>query len=368
MRRFYGFVIKEFLHILRDSRSMVLLFGLPVAQILIFGYVVRNEIRNVNIAILDHSKDVVTREITQKIFSSGYFHLKRELNHPDQIKKAFQRGEVREVIVFEPGFGEKLENEGTAQVQLIADASDPNAASLVVNYTSGIINNYVKDMVAGNLIMLNLTPDVRFYFNENLQSVFMFVPGTIALILMLVSAIMTSISIAREKETGTMEALLVSPLKPLQIILGKVTPYIFLSVINALVIIALGYIVFGLPVRGSFLLLFLVNVLFILLALSLGILISTISNTQQVAMFISMFALMLPTLLLSGFIFPIDNMPQVLQWLSNIMPARWFLIIIKNIMIKGTGFLYIWKETLILAGMTVLFIALSVKNFHYRLE
>ena len=196
----------------------------------------------------------------------------------------------------------------------------------------------------------------------------MFIPGTIALILMLVSAIMTSISIAREKELGTMEVLLVSPLKPIQIILGKVAPYVLLSFINAIVILILGYLVFHIPVRGSITLFMVINLLYIILALSLGILISTFSNSQQTAMFVSMFALMLPTMLLSGFIFPIENMPKLLQLLSNIMPARWFLAIIKNIMIKGTGLFYVWKETLVLIGFIVLLITISTKKFKYRLE
>jgi ABC-2 type transport system permease protein len=189
-----------------------------------------------------------------------------------------------------------------------------------------------------------------------------------ALILMLVSAIMTSISIAREKELGTMEVLLVSPLKPFIIILGKVTPYVVLSFINTITIILLGYFVFGVPVKGSILLLIGECMLFILMALSLGILISTISKTQETAMFVSMFALLLPTILLSGFIFPIKNMPDILQWLSYIVPPRYFITIIKNIMLKGTGILFVWKETLILFGMMSFFILLSVRKFKIRLE
>ena len=196
----------------------------------------------------------------------------------------------------------------------------------------------------------------------------MFVPGIMAMILMLISAMMTSISIAREKEMGTMEVLLVSPLQPFQIILGKVTPYVFLSFVNALTIIILGNMVFGVPLKGSLILLLGESFLFILLALSLGIFISIISKTQQVAMSISLFALMLPTVLLSGFIFPIENMPKILQVISLFMPPRWFIIIVKNIMIKGTGLLYVWKETLIIIAMIIFFIIMSVKKFKMRLE
>jgi ABC-2 type transport system permease protein len=189
-----------------------------------------------------------------------------------------------------------------------------------------------------------------------------------AMILMLISALMTSISITREKEMGTMEVLLVSPLKPIQIILGKVTPYIGLAFTNAIIILLMGYFVFELPVNGSMILLLLETVLFITLALSLGIFISTVAKNQQMAMFISMLALMLPTILLSGFIFPIENMPKILQWISTLMPPRWFIVILKNIMLKGNGFLYVWKETLILLGMTLVFIGLSVKRFKIRLD
>ncbi len=205
-------------------------------------------------------------------------------------------------------------------------------------------------------------------YNNSLKGVYMFVPGTMALILMLVSAMMTSISIAREKEMGTMEVLLVSPLKPLPIVIGKVIPYMALSFINAVVIIALSYFVFGMPIQGNLIFLLLETLLFIFMALSLGILISTASNSQLVAMFISMFALLLPTMLLSGFIFPIENMPKILQWFSTIMPAKYFIIIIKNIMIKGSGIGVIWKETLIIAGMTVFFLVMSIKKFKVRLE
>jgi ABC-2 type transport system permease protein len=233
---------------------------------------------------------------------------------------------------------------------------------------SSLINDFVlkeNQLGSGNIMII---PEVRMFYNPELKSVFMFVPGIMAMILMLISAMMTSISIAREKEMGTMEVLLVSPLRPLQIIIGKVTPYVFLSFINAFTIIILGNTVFGIPINGSLILLFTESLLFILLALSLGIFISTISKSQQVAMFISLFALMLPTILLSGFIFPIESMPKILQWLSILMPPRWFIVILKSILLKGTGLAFIWKETLILLGMTIFFIIMSVKKFKIRLE
>ncbi len=368
MKRFLGFVKKEFNHIFRDYRTMLILFGMPVAQILIFGYVVSNEIKDIKIAIYDKSKDNVTQKITNKILSSGYFILDRNLVNDKQIEDAFKTGNIREVIVFEPHFAEKLEREGKASIQILADASDANTANIVSNYTSAIIKTYMRDELMKGNLPFEIEAKTQILYNKEMKGVYMFVPGTMALILMLVSAMMTSISIAREKEMGTMEVLLVSPLRPLHIVLGKVIPYIGLAFVNAIVIIALSYFVFGMPINGSLIFLLVETLLFILMALSLGILISTASNNQMVAMFISMFALMLPTMLLSGFIFPIENMPKVLQWLSSIMPAKYFIIIVKNIMIKGSGIEVVWKETLYLVGLTVLFLVISVKKFKVRLE
>ena len=368
MKRFLAFVKKEIQHIFRDTRTMLILFGIPIAQILIFGYVVKNDIKDVKVAVYDQSKDEYTRQIMNKLTSSGYFILNRHLSSMENIDDIFKEGEVKLVVVFENDFSKKLHTENKAAVQLIADASDPNRANLITSYSSAIINNFVKEEFHIDKLPLQINNKVRMLYNQNLASVFMFVPGTMALILMLVSAMMTSISIAREKELGTMENLLVSPLKPVQIIVGKVTPYVMLSVINAVTILVLGVFVFGLPIRGSLTLLMLESILFITLSLSLGIFISTLSPNQQVAMFISLFALMLPTLLLSGFIFPVENMPEFLQWLSVIMPPKYFIVILKNIMLKGTGIDFIWQETLVLVGMTAVFILLSVKKFKLRLE
>ncbi len=368
MNRFWAFIKKEFIHIFRDPRTILILFGMPIAQIMIFGYVVKNDIKDVKIAVYDKSKDNVTREITNKILSSGYFLLSEKIDSNNELERIFQKGEVKEIIVFEPEFAKKLENTNTANIQLIADASDANTANLITNYTKAIIYEYVKDSNINNSLAVQIVPEPRMVFNEEMKSVYMFVPGTMALILLLISAMMTSISIAREKELGTMEILLVSPLRPFQIIMGKVMPYIVLSLVNSISIILLGYFVFTVPINGSIILLMFETMLFIFLALSIGIFISTISKSQQTAMFISIFSLMLPTILLSGFIFPIKNMPLVLQWFCNVVPPKWFIIIIKNIMLKGTGLTFIWKETLILVGMIIFFISLSVKKFKVRLE
>jgi ABC-2 type transport system permease protein len=368
MKRFLGFIKKEFRHIFRDSRTVIVLFGMPVVQIMLFGYAINTDLKNANIAILDHSKDEITSRLTQKIISSGYFQLNANLNAESEIEQNFKTGKIKEVIIFEEDFAKKLKKDGTASIQLIADASDPNNANLIVSYTSAIINNFQRELMGEQAIPYQISPQVRMYYNPEMKSVFMFIPGIITILLMLVSAMMTSISIAREKELGTMEVLLVSPLKPALIIAGKVIPYIFLAFVNSISIVLLGKFVFGMQVAGSYVLLFAVCLLFIITALSLGILISTVSKNQMTAMLISFAGLLLPVILLSGFIFPVENMPLILQWLSYIIPAKWFLIIIKAIVLKGLGVTYIWKELSILVGMTLFFIGVSAKKFKIRLE
>ncbi|MEI6823625.1 MAG: ABC transporter permease [Bacteroidota bacterium] len=367
MKQFRGFVIKEFYHIFRDYRTMIILFGMPLVQILLFGFAITNEIKDAGIAVLDNSKDHITQQITNKLTSSGYFKLEKNLTNYNEIEENFRKGKIKEVIIFENNFAQKLEKEKRANIQIIADASDPNTASLLSNYTEQIINSFQADMMKDKKLPMQINAEIKMLYNEELKGVFMFVPGTITILLMLISAMMTSISITREKELGTMEILLASPLKPIQIIIGKVVPYVFISFIIALIVLVLGFTVFGMPVQGSLFLLLGESLLFIIMSLSLGILISTISKTQQVAMMLSMFALMLPTILLSGFIFPIENMPLPLRIFSHIIPSRWFIVIIKAIMLKGVGLQYIWKETLIIVIMTLTFIGLSIKKFKIRL-
>ncbi len=368
MKRFIGFIKKEFYHIFRDKRSLFILFGMPIVQVLLFGFAITNEINNVDIAILDHSKDATTTEIINKIAASKYFSIKQFIDNEAAIETAFKKGQIKAVLNFEKDFGKKIVAEGKATVQILTDATDPNTANTISNYVSSILQNYQREINKDVQLAFQIVPKTRLIYNPELKSVFMFVPGVMTIILMLVSAMMTSISITREKELGTMEILLVSPLKPFQVIVGKVVPYIFLAVINAIVIILLSIFVFRMPVQGSFILLGAESVLFIINALSLGILISTVSASQQTAMMVSLMGLMLPVILLSGFIFPINSMPFPLQVISNIIPAKWFIIILKGIMLKGVGLAFVWKETLILIGMTLFFIVLSVKKYKIRLE
>ncbi len=368
MSRFLAFLRKEFYHIFRDPRTRIILFGIPIAQLMLFGYVMTNEVRNVKVAIVDHSKDDLSKRLSQQLLSSGFFQLAAIPSSESDYESLFRSGKVKEIVVFEPDFAINLIKEGKANIQVLADASEPNAAQLTVNYTTAIVNNFVKNELMKNQVLPGINIKVRMLFNENMRDAYNFIPGLIAVILMLISAMMTAITIAREKEMGTMEILLASPLKPIQIILGKVVPYMILSIVSALVVLALGMLVFNVPVIGSFALLLAEILLYIFLALTLGILISTFVDSQLTAMAISGFVLMLPSILLSGFIFPVKNMPIPLQIVANLMPPRWFIEINRTVMLKGGGLNEIWPNTLVLMGMSALFIFISIRKFKIRLQ
>jgi len=367
MHSFTGFIIKEFKQIYRDKRTLVVLFGMPVIMMILFGYAIRNEVEDARLAVLDHSKDEVTRRIIQKIDASRYFTVVGSVPDNESIEREFEEDRIDEVIVFEHDFQRKLQRAEQPEVKVITDASNPNLAQLVQEYTSAIVKDY-EQLAVGTNRAVPVQPSFYMMFNPQLESSNLFVPGLIAVILMLICALMTSISITREKEMGNMEILLVSPLKPYHIILGKVLPYIVLSFSIVVAILALARWVFEVPFRGSYLFFMVEAAVFIFTALALGVFISTRANNQQTAMMFSLAGLLLPTVLLSGFIFPISSMPLPLQWLSNIIPARWFLVIVRSIMLKGSGIMLVWKETLVLVGMTVIFIGLSIKSFKIRLE
>lgn len=368
MKRFIGFVRKEFYHIVRDRRTAAILFGMPILQLLLFGYAIRNEVSEVRTGIFDMSHDTVTEAITDKLFSSGTFIFSGNLQSEREIAPAFSSGRMNEVVVFEPDFARRLQKDGIARMQVVTDGSDPNVSRIVTGYTELVVRDYLADQRDGPAQFAGVEAVPVMMFNPSLKSVYLFVPGLMAMLLMLVSALMTSISITREKESGAMELLLVSSLRPAQIIVGKVVPYLLLSFINVVTVVALAFFVFGVPCRGSVALLFAESLLFIMTALSLGILISAITSSQQVAMMISLAGLLLPTVLLSGFIFPISSMPLPLQVISNIIPARWYLVIVRGIMLKGAGITELWRETLILLVMPLLFMVASVRKFSERLQ
>jgi len=366
--RFGAFLHKEFLHILRDRRTLIILFGIPLIQLLLFGYALTNEVKNIKIAIADYSHDEMTKQLIQQINASPYFKITEIAHSPSEYDEMLRSGRIKEIIVFEPNFSKNYIANGKANIQLLADASEPNTAQLIINYTNAIITSYSQSKSISKSNPANINIKIRMLYNENMKESYNFVPGLFAMILMLISAMMTAITITREKEMGTMEILLASPLKPIQIILGKVTPYFCLSIVNAAVILVVGTLVFDVPIKGSLCLLTCEILLYIFMALSLGIMISSLVSDQMAAMAMSGFGLMLPTILLSGFIFPIKNMPLPLQILSNIMPPRWFVEITRSIMLKGDNLYVLWPQTLILIVISAIFLFVSFKKFKIRLE
>jgi ABC-2 type transport system permease protein len=367
MKQFLTFVKKEFAHVLRDRKTLLILFGLPIAQILIFGFALTNEVKNSKIVVADYAKDNLSQQLITKIESSRYFEIEKSLMSHNEIEAAFKTGKIKMAIVFPENFEHSLLHENKAQLQVITDATDPNQATTLTNYVSSIVADYQQELNTGNSTPMRIIPETRMLYNPQLKGVHNFVPGVMALVLMLVCVMMTAISIVREKEIGTMEVLLVSPFKPIMVILSKAVPYLILSFVNVITILLLSVFVFDLPIAGSLPLLLAESILFIITSLSLGLLISVKTQSQQVAMLISLMGMLLPTVLFSGFMFPIENMPWPLQVISNIVPAKWFYIIVKSIMIKGLSFTSIWKETLILAGITFFLIVVAIKNFKIRL-
>ncbi len=365
--QFFAFVKKEFHHIFRDKRTMFILLGMPIVQIIIFGFALTNEVKNSGIGVLDQSKDAATTSLIAQIDASTYFDVHQNLASYTDIEKIFQQGKVKLVIVLPPHFNEDLQHLNKAQVQLIADASDPNVANTLANYATAIIMDYQKRITNDRKLPYTIDTETKMLYNPELKGAYNFVPGVMAMVLLLVCTMMTAITIVKEKETGTMEVLLVSPMKPLMVVVAKAIPYLMLSAINITSILLLSVFVLGVPVNGSLALLAAESILFTLVSLSLGLLISSRAESQQTAMFISLVALFLPTIMLSGFMFPVENMPVPLRVVSNIVPAKWYYIIVKSVMIKGTGLQMIWKETLILAGMMLFFLTLAIKNFKIRL-
>lgn len=367
MKQFMVFIRKEFHHVFRDRKTLLMLFGMPIVQILLFGFALSNEIKNTRIAILDLAKDNLSAQIITKMAASNYFDIQRNVYSQEEIDQAFKEGKIKAAVVFPDHFSSDLGHFNHAQVQVLADASDPNTATSITGYLSAIVLDKQKELIQEMKIPLQISTEIHMLYNPQLKGAPNFVPGVMALVLMLVCVMMTSVSIAREKETGTMEVLLVSPFNPVFVVISKAIPYLVLSIINLAVILILSVTLLELPINGNLFLLIGESILFIFTALSLGLLISIKAASQQAAMLMSLLGMMLPTMLFTGFMFPIENMPKALQVISNIVPAKWFYTIVKSVMIKGLGFGAIWKETLVLFGMTLFFLAVSFKNFKIRL-
>lgn len=367
MKQFLIFVRKEIYHIWRDHRTLFILTAMPVMQIVLYGFALTNEVKDSRIAVLDQSRDPASLSLVQEIGASRYFKVVHLLETPADIDRIFRQGKTRMVVFIGRGFQDDLLHTNRAVVQLVADASDPNIANTLTNYATAIINDFQQRMTANQPLPLRINTQVRMLYNPELKGAYNFVPGVMALVLMLVCAMMTSISIVREKELGTMEVLLVSPLQPFLIVIAKAIPYLLVSFVNIASILLLSVYALDVPIAGSLWLLLAESALFTGTSLSVGLVISNFARTQQTAMLSSMMSLMLPTLMFSGFLFPVENMPVPLRVVSNLVPAKWYYIIVKQVMIKGLSFSSVWKETLILAAMTVTLPAVSIRNFKIRL-
>jgi len=367
MKQLFAFIRKEFYHVFRDKRTLLILFGLPIVQIVLFGYALSSEVKNIGITILDNAHDNNSEQIINRIKTSSYFLVRDPVSNYSDIENRFKEGSIKCALLFPTNFGEELSHFGRAKLQIITDGSDPNTATILVNYITAIITNYQQQIRSDRQASYQIVPQVRQLYNEEQNGSLNFIPGVISLIFMIVCTALTSVSVVREKELGTMEILLVSPIKPIMVLIAKAVPYLVLSIVNFIIILTLSVYLLNVEIKGSLVLIFAESILFIITCLSLGLLISNRTNSQQTAMLFSMMGMMLPTLLFTGFMFPIENMPWIFQVISRIIPSRYYYIIIKAVMLKGLGFSYIWKETLILAGMAILLLTIALKNFNTRL-
>lgn len=366
MKQLITFVKKEFWHVLRDKRTLLVLFGMPVVQVLLFGFALSTEVKNTKIGILDQDKSQNSIELISKIKANQYFDVDKNLRSIEEAENAFKGGKIKMILVIPAQFAQDINSGKKAQLQLITDGTDINMANQIYNFMSNIIMDFYGQETLQP--KSGVQPEIRMLYNPQLKGSPNFVPGVMALILLIICVLMTAIAIVREKEMGTMEVLLVSPMKPYIIILAKAIPYFILSMIILVSILILSVTVLDLPIKGSLLLLFGISIIFIITNLLLGIVISIVTDSQQTAMLIALVGTMLPTIMLSGFMFPVENMPFPLQIIGNVIPAKWYYEIIKNIMIKGTGLEVIWKHVLVLIGMMMVLFVIAVKKFKIRLE
>ncbi len=359
--------IKEIRHILRDPRSLVIAIMMPVLMTLLYGYAINLDIKNIRLAVVDFDRSRDSRDLVNHFFTSGYFD--RALSEPDagNPELALKRGDAHAVLIIPLGLSKAMTTGTGFDIGLSVDGADANTSAAASSYSNVILMQFLREKIPQDFELPGVTLSTRVLYNPDLKSSHFFVPGLIAVILMMISALLTSITVAREKETGTLEQLLTSPVKSTQIIIGKVIPYIGLALLDGILVLAFGVTHFGVPFNGSAVVLFFFGIIYIFCALSLGILVSTIAHTQQQAMMGAQIITVLPSVMLSGFIFEIKNMPLFLQWLSHLIPARYFLLIIRGIMLKGSGIEVLWPQAAALLGLTVILLAAATKRFRLRI-
>lgn len=366
MKQFLAFIRKEFYHILRDTRTIMILLLMPVIQIVLFGFAISTEVKNIRTVVLTPDYDMTVQQIVDKLGANEYFQIVQLAHSPEDIQQAFRQGKADLAIIFPHQYSNHI-YQSDQSVQIMTDASEPNLAVMRSNYAQHILSQ-AETQLRGMNTAPAVVSNIQLLYNPQMKSAYNFVPGVMGLILMLICAMMTSISIVREKETGTMEILLVSPAKPLSIILSKAVPYFLLSIINLTTILLLSRFVLHVPIAGSLPGLLAVSLLFILVSLALGLLISSITEKQVVALLISGMVLMIPTILLSGMIFTIESMPPVLQYISNLIPARWYIELVRKIMIEGVPLRLLYPEISILVIMGCFFVVITYRRFKSRLN
>jgi ABC-2 type transport system permease protein len=356
---------KELVQLRRDRKFLRMVIFAPIVQMIVFGYVATLDVKEIPIAVYDQCRSVESREIVDKLTSNGYFLLKGYIFYNEQIDKLLDRDIADAVIVIPPDFSKNLKRGKTAHIQMLVNGVNSNSASIAANYATNIIMNYSEKILVGKIknagssgfAQLVSSRD-RVWFNPELKSVYYMVPGIIALVLMIMLVPLTAMSIVREKETGTIEQLNITPLTPIELIIGKTVPFIIIGFADIAVVTAVGMLLFDIPLRGSIILLYCLSIIFIIGSLMLGILISTFSDNMTQAFMGSMFVL-LPNMMLSGFIFPISSMPQVIQWLTYLIPMRYFLVIIRSIFLKGSGLFDLLPETAGLIVFSLIVLVLS---------
>ena len=354
MKQFISFVIKEAKHILRDKRTMLILFGMPIVLMLLFGFAITNDVKNVRTVVVTSQMDHLTQAAVERLAASEYFTIVKTVPTPKDAEWMIRSQKADLAIVFARDFASKKSG-----VQFIVDGSDPNMAQQWMTYAQ-------QTMAAANSQFSILNSQLL--YNPRMKSAYNFVPAIMGMLLLLICAMMTSVSIVREKERGTMEVLLVSPVRPLMIIVAKVVPYLLLALVILAVILLMSATVLDVPLQGGLGWILVVSLIYILLALSLGLLISNIAQTQFVALLVSAMVLLLPTVMLSGMLFPVESMPTILQWISAIIPPRYYIQAMRKLMIMGVGIQEVWQEVVILIGMTALLLTVSLKKFKTRLE
>ena len=366
-QRLIAIMRKEFTHIFRDWRTLLIIILMPFLMIILYGYAITLDMRNITFAVIDEARSPDSRRLIEAFAENDFFlPIPRAIRRED-IDGLFMRREASLVLIIPREFSRDLHGRGgRARVQVIIDASDSNVGTFIGNYTEQVLRRFNREFSSSPPMLYDLAP--RILYNPDMDTTLFFVPGLIALILMLISALLTSIAIAREKESGTMEQMLVSPVHAREIIIGKVLPYVLLGLFNAAVIVASAHAFFDVPIRGSLLLLAVLSLLFVFVALAFGLMISTVARSQLVAMFMTLMATILPTIMLSGFMFPIASMPDILRYVSQALPATWFLIIVRGIMLKGVGIAELWPQVLILIGLGTLLLANAIHRFRMRLE